>query len=578
MKHPALTRVLAIVLVLLCLTMAAAGALGLTRAGKDRRSTLEEMQRLRARIEEYETVSAELADTQSYEERSASLDERQKSHSSSSAEHRSELSTFTLTQYGLGVGTEAIDEADRQFAQFKALFERAMPAFESGMGQADALLANLNTLAQTLAPILSRADEHLAAAQSVTDALENGTVTYAQVAAAYDGVLAMADESAALLDTLRELEPTLDAIAAFDPSALTALADGMGDIPASLGSFGGVPLEGYTEKGVDVPYDLNQLAQMKESYDQVWGLMKQSLALLDELGPEARTQWEQTTGVSLDELHAAAQAAHDALAAHGDEPLDPAASETILAAYRANRNAIRSALEQAEAGLGQAKGYAAQIREGIDGVQKQIDALKQLVAKAREGIALGEDALYQARAMIWLQMGKQREKEAELRQRKAELDQESEELQQSVVEADDQKDLEQRQRLLRLTLTSREEIQSRVDAGEEPAAAARAFAEESESAAQQSYGSRRLACLLMLFGALYGVIGIPAAFEATKSRLMLILPVLHCLGCAAGAVQILWRLGRGLSYSCLAVMAFALLQLLVSRPKKKTKRRRAARA
>ena len=122
MKHPALTRVLAIVLVLLCLTMAAAGALGLTRAGKDRRSTLEEMQRLRARIEEYETVSAELADTQSYEERSASLDERQKSHSSSSAEHRSELSTFTLTQYGLGVGTEAIDEADRQFAQFKALF------------------------------------------------------------------------------------------------------------------------------------------------------------------------------------------------------------------------------------------------------------------------------------------------------------------------------------------------------------------------------------------------------------------------------------------------------------------------
>ena len=64
MKHPALTRVLAIVLVLLCLTMAAAGALGLTRAGKDRRSTLEEMQRLRARIEEYETVSAELADTQ----------------------------------------------------------------------------------------------------------------------------------------------------------------------------------------------------------------------------------------------------------------------------------------------------------------------------------------------------------------------------------------------------------------------------------------------------------------------------------------------------------------------------------
>ena len=576
MKHPALTRVLAIVLVLLCLTMAAAGALGLSRAGKERRSTLEEMQRLRARIAEYETVSAELAETQSYEERSAVLDERQKSHSSSSAEHRSELSTFTLTQYGLGIGTEAIDEADREFARFKALFESAMPAFENGMSQADALLGNLNTLSQTVSPILSRADAHLAAARSIADALEEGTVTYAQVTAAYDGLLAMADESAALLDTLRELEPTLDAIAAFDPSALTALADGMGDIPASLGAFGGVPLEGYTEKGVDVPYDLNELVQMKETYDQVWGLMKQGLALLDELGPEAQAQWEQTTGVSLDELRAAAQTAHDALAAHGDEPLDPAAGETILAAYRASRDAIRSALEQAEAGLGQAKGYAAQIRDGIDGVQKQIDALKQLVGKAREGIALGEDALYQARAMIWLQMGKQREKEAELRRRKAELDQESEELQQSSAEADDQKELEQRQKSLRLALTSREEIQSRAEAGEEPAAAARAFAQESENTAEQSYGARRLACLLMLFGALYGVIGIPAAFETTKSRLMLILPVLHCLGCAAGAVQILWKLGRGLSYSGLAVMLFALLLLLVSRPKKKKKKRRPA--
>ena len=79
----------------------------------------------------------------------------------------------------------------------------------------------------------------------------------------------------------------------------------------------------------------------------------------------------------------------------------------------------------------------------------------------------------------------------------------------------------------------------------------------------------------MLFGAGYCLIGIPAAFEAAKSRLLLILPLLHCLGCAVGAEQILWQLGRGLSYSCLAVMAFALLLLLVSGPKKKRKTRHA---
>ena len=110
------------------------------------------------------------------------------------------------------------------------------------------------------------------------------------------------------------------------------------------------------------------------------------------------------------------------------------------------------------------------------------------------------------------------------------------------------------------------------DAGEELGSAAQAYLDETLRTAEDIFARRRAACLLMVFGAVYGLIGIPAAFESVKNRLLLILPVLHCLACAAGAEQILWKLGRGLSYSCLAVMAFALLQLLISRPKKKKRR------
>lgn len=569
LKHPALTRVLAIVLVLLCLTMAGAGALGLSRAQKDRRSTLEEMQRLRGRIAEYDAVTLSLSGTESYEALSGPLTEEQKEHDKESAQHRSELSTFTATQYGIGMGTEAMDEADRQFAQIKAVFNRAMPVFEEGMAQADSLLGSLDTLYQTVGPILGQADAHLANAEALAAMLDSGELSYAQLVAAYDELLAMVDESAAMGQTLRGLEPTLDAIAAFDPESLTRMADEMSAIPESLGSFGSVPLDFYAENGVEVPFDLNQLVAMKKTYDQVWGVLKQGLALWDQAAPEAQAQLEQATGITLEELRAQAQAARDELAAHGDEPLDPEQSAALLALYNANREQILAALSAMGAGLAQLEGYSEQIGEGLSTVETQVGALKTLIGKAKAGIAAGEDALYQARAMIWLQMGLQREKEEELRRRKAELDEEAAALQERSEEADEQNTLEQQQKSLRMSLLSREEIQARVEAGEEPGEAALSYAKEREDTAEREYGSRRVACLLMLFGALYGLLGIPAAFEATKSRLMLTLPVLHCFGFAAGAEQILWKLGRGLSYSCLAVMLFALLQLLISRPKKK---------
>ena len=572
MKHPALTRVMAIALVVLCLTMAAAGALGLRQTERDRRITLEDMERLRVRIEEYETLSAELAGAEDYASLSGRLGERQKAYDKESSQHRSELGTFTATQYGVGVGLEAIDEAEAQFAAYKAKFTAASTSFQDGLDQIDTLFGYLWTLYDTAVPILDSADKHLAMAHSFSAVMdEGGELRYSQVTAAYDELIGIADESAETAGTLRGLEPTLDALAAFDIGSLASMAGGMAELQDSFGSFGDVPLDAYQQYGVQVDFDMDRIVQLKQTYDQSWTAVKQGLALYDEAAARAEETLRELTGMDAEALRAEAGAVRADLAAHGEEPLDPEASASILAAWRSSRSAVMQGLDTAGAGFAEIRGAAEQIHSLLSGLQAQFKGLREMLAKAKEMIAAAEEAMFQARAMIWQQMGLQREKEEALWDRKDVLDEEALALKELQDAAQTRQEKEQRQKTLRSNLLSRDGIKERSDAGEELGSAAQTFLEETVRTAEDVYARRRIACLLMLFGALYSLIGIPAAFEASKSRLMLTMPVLHCLGCAAGAEQILWQLGRGLSYSCLAVMAFALLQLLVSRPKKKRK-------
>lgn len=575
MKHPALTRVMAIALVVLCLTMAAAGALGLRQAERERRNSLEDMERLRVRVEEYRALSAELAGTEDYASLSGKLDERQKAYDKESSRHRSELGTFTATQYGVGVGLEAIDQAEALFAAYKAKFTAALGTFRGGLDQIDTLFGQLWTLYNTAAPILDSAGQHLETARGFSAVLdEGGELRYSQVAAAWDELIGIADESAETAGTLRGLEPTLDALAAFDIESLAAMAESMEELKDSFGSFGDLPLDAYQAYGVQVDFDMDRIVQLKQVFDRSWAAVKEGLALYDEASARAEETLRELTGMDAETLRAEAGAVRAELAARGEEPLDPDTAAAILAAWSNSRSAVMQGLDAADAGLTELRGYAERLRGLLEGIQTQFEGLKALLAKADEMIAAAEEAMVQGRAMIWQQMGLQREKEEALWDRKDVLDEEALALQQLTDAAQTQKEKEQRLKTLRSNLLSRDGIKERSDAGEELGAAAQTFLEETVRTAEDVFARRRVACLLMLFGALYSLIGIPAAFEAAKSRLLLALPVLHCLGCAAGAEQILWQLGRGLSYSCLAVMVFALLQLLVSGPKKKRKNSR----
>lgn len=569
-KHPALTQALAVVLAVLCLTMAAAGALGLRNAQREHEALLADMTRLRQRAGEYRVLADRSSGLPSFDEQREALRAREAEHDRESARHRTELGTFTATKYGINMGTEKLDEADAQFNAVYSTVARALPAVEKGLDDLSVLLDAVSQLYDAADETVWRAKVHLATARSFAAYLDSGEeLTAAQAVAAYDELLAVADEAAAAKETLRELRPALDAIAAYDPSTLTAMTDEFAAFSGSLGDFGSVSLAGYTDFGVDMPYDLDRLAQLQQGFSAEWTHISALLDALEEA--EALSQaLGQAVGIDPNALRADARSERDALAARGDEPLSPEEAETVRAVYAANSEQIHAALDRAEAELGSAADSLYEIGLGLIEARGALKSFSDLLYVAEGGIRAAADALYQARAMIQEQIEQQKEKEAALTAEKTALDGQAAELGRLGSEAEEQRDLESRLRSARAALMNREAVRLRSEQGLEPDAAALAYAAQREGAEALALRQRNKACVLMLVGSALGLLALPAAFSGKHPRLLLA-PVLLCFTCALAAEWIFRTMGRGDSYSCLAAAVFALLQLLVSLPGRKKK-------
>ena len=233
--------------------------------------------------------------------------------------------------------------------------------------------------------------------------------------------------------------------------------------------------------------------------------------------------------------------------------------------------------------LGQIQGIADQIGGVLGTAQSQLAQAEPLLEQGRAAIELGrtglaeagkqieagEKALYDARAQIWWEMGKQRDKAARLQYEKERLETEAAQLKELEQAVEARKELEQEERSLRLLLLKRDAVAERNEAGVELTEAARLSAQEIEDEAEYQYQGRRLAYLLLIAAGVLGFLGIPAAFEKTKSRFWLIAPVLLCLLCACGAEYVCLKLGRGSTYSAIGGAIFALIQLLVATPRVK---------
>jgi putative ABC transport system permease protein len=583
LKHPALTRVFAIVLAVLCLVMLLAGLLGLRSADRDRLRAMDDAARLRDRALQYAAALSALEGGVPYQQANETYERHQSEHDRLVSKHRSEMAIYTATQSGIRSGAYAMDQADAAFAAGKrqyeaglAEFNKQAAAFEAQAAQfynGKQQLENFASLYYTAAGILNNAQGLAASARGIADLMESDDpdARLQVTLAAYDSLLNAADLAAALPQTVKDMIPTLDAIAAMDAGSLDSLTQ-LGE----LGDLGGT--------GVQMPaVDMGQVQQIKAAYDQVWPQVKNMILEMDGLIPAIDSAAQGATGMTLAEIRAQAQAERDAVAAGGAEGLSEEQFETARAIYNASRGQIWGALGAADALLGQLQGISGQIGGVIGAAQAQLAQAETLLAQGRAAIeqaraaleeagrqiADGEKQLYDARAMIWWQMGQQREKAARLQYEKERLDVEAVQLRDTAAAVEARKDLEQSERSLRLMLLKREEVEERSEAGMELSEAAVLTAGELEDEALRIWKGRSLAYLLLIAGGVLGFVGLPAAFERTKSRFLLLAPVLLCLLCAAAAEAVCLYLGRGSSYSAIGAGIFALIQLLVSAPKKK---------
>ena len=130
MKHPALTRILSLVLAVLCLTMLFAGLGSIAGAMRDRDSAMADYGRLTGRIEEYEQVLGELEGQTSYREANLAFTEEREQHDEQAAQHRMDLAIYTATRGGLQAGSAALDQAEEAFNQGMAQYYAGIALFE----------------------------------------------------------------------------------------------------------------------------------------------------------------------------------------------------------------------------------------------------------------------------------------------------------------------------------------------------------------------------------------------------------------------------------------------------------------
>lgn len=174
-----------------------------------------------------------------------------------------------------------------------------------------------------------------------------------------------------------------------------------------------------------------------------------------------------------------------------------------------------------------------------------------------------DEMLQPAFDAIWREEKKLEEDAAELETEKTNLEKDYKKLNDEKKALDELKTDEQRMTSSKVTLTNNENIKASVDGGEELITASRNEIARFTDFMHHDFKFRIIACGLMLFAALMGLADIPAAFEKTKSKFLLIAPVVLFVLCCAGAEGISLWLGRGNMYSAISAGAFGIIQLLL---------------
>ncbi len=533
MKHPALTRIFAIVLAILSLVMLVAGAFGLNSARADREDRLADAQRLQGRIDEYREVSQALEGTVSYAESSKTLEERQEQHDSDASQHRSDLAMYSATKGGLETGREALwqagDALEQGWEQFNAGYAQFEPLYNQYLAGRQ-MLATVDGLTSDLTAIQSWTPPEFPQAQPQTTTEEQTTTGETDPPEEPDPPEELPEEppkfysQADILNACEGLKQGLTALEKFVGSFTT--------LAGELGSMGGA---------------VGEMPSMDPS--KVTGLLQSITDVKDQI----------------EVLEAKVEAAGDPIPEDAGG-LFAAAYAGLANAYEKIQGPLVSTVGPMIAGI---NAMLAPQRAELEKNAATVEAAKAQLDAARAALEQGDAQLHAGWDQIWQTIYDLEDQQTELQEEKTALEQDAQDLAALEEEANKQEELEKRETSLRMILMDREGIEERVDGGMELLESAEACRAQLIRDGEQEYQRRFAGCLLMIIGGLAGLVGIPAAFEKPKSRFLLIAPVLLCLACAAAAEALFEWMGRGSSYSAIFAGIFAAVQLLIVTPRVK---------
>lgn len=541
MKHPALTRVFAIVLLIMCLILLTNGALGFVKAEDERREGEAYCERLAARIESYREMDEKLNDSISYEDAYAELEKLQEEYDDESSQHRTDLAMYSATKGGYLNGAKTIYEAQEQIKGAKAALKEGKEQFAAKEAEFNAAMAAYNAAAPGLAMVKSAAEAGVT--QCTSDA---GTV------------------GAALAAFKSGLKTPVNAPEGAAPQRPNPLAADATEEEQAAFAAANKACEDYA--AAETAYNEFQ-RWLTSDYPTLLGNAGAAYgAGLTALGSDAAT---------LSAL--ASQLPAELLTAGGSGgtagSISPFPSTTDYPQSADEASAALGSVVSSISGVGAGMGA---IAYGIDAYGYQIAAGQEAIGKAKVELYNGEKELVAAETalqynleMIWLELSELEEDQAKLADEKSTLDKASVNVGKKLTKADELKALEDKHKSTRILLTNVDEIGDMVDAGGDIVESSEKYLAQRRADTERIFNGKMVICALAVISGVMGALGLPAAFEKLKKRAFLILPVVFCLVCAAAADGINMYLGLGQMYAALFTVVFALVQLLIILPRKK---------
>lgn len=575
MKFSGLTKLMSVLLALLSLSLLVSGIYGLYTASRDRNRENTELEQLRDTTDEYRSVLAARMDPAEYEKLTSDLAARQKTFDTDADRHRKNLTAFTAargamekaeeiiskseaalhiarTQYETGKKTLELQEKTmKKYADQITDYEPLIEAGESLLDVIGRLRDSLRTLEALKEPTNPSSEEELTEEEEQSLAEERRDA----VVEAYDAAIEACETTVELLDLLQNQEIPLSGLKQALGLSEDASAEEVKEALSELGiSLTDEQMEALNDDSI-VLLTAEQAEMIKQSIKLATGRSMEDLILEME---HDRDDIAGRDGLSQEEYDAICKEFEDTL-------------ETITLMSGVLRNSLSDldeTLDDAQKKLNQLKDMIQQMKDA----QAKISKAKKALQEAGEKLALGELALEEGKKQLKEQQEKLDEQEKELEKEKIRLDEEEQKLKEMDEDVSEQKELEDRERSLRMILLGNREIKEKTESGTELLAAAEERINTLGQEIRREYGSRFGGCLLMLAGTVLAFLTIPAAFRGEGNRKLFLICVLLCSICCTAVIWAFIISGRGLSYSALATGLLAAAALAVGIPSEKMNR------